>query len=694
MPAAQPPVSPDPPSDPQRLTFDFLRQEYENLTKNVSDTMAQIVALITILITAIATIASYLLEHTINSPIALWLLPIAVLIIGGLVIHLLVRWSTGVFQIRLICERIIKVTQQPGSDFYYHPHAPASRFQSMRRPSKYRSMIMTLYVTVILLVCFLVIYAFLAIYQTNHLQGFVFALIMGALSGISLMGVYSTLFELPRLYDKAIERIRSGEPGFDSTDLARQMLHNSSGQFIPRPVDFYTKTWLFAAGMLAAGWSQGWSFNPRIADLFSTPKTVASGVMPGWTIFAFALCWYLVQELIVQQAKYAWNDLRDRKIDRVLSGKQDRAVAASNAGARELAAFILLRLAFGFALGYLLDFRLFVILAVLMVIQVFYELYVKPNAGRHPQLATTVVALGPPLRFLSGALAVSATLSLHFTLLAAIFFFFGVGYIAKYWKIEAENCRKLGKAYPPRPQSDFFIGDRGANWQHFGLVAMLLTSLLFLLGGLSCAWPDGCALSQAEQALRGLPLPYPATFIFFSVLVTALLALLTLPVYKKLARAILFIWRRKGWFIFSLAALALVSAILTTAHISPQPTLVWIGAIFLICSYLSIGTYEDMDYDQYLLVHLKKNARVIAGLWFVYFSQANTGITLAALTHLSIKLANANLEQVKDDLVQKGIDVESFLPTSKPSGEHRKEPLPHPSESDSETNRDHVDFST
>jgi hypothetical protein len=130
----------------------------------------------------------------------------------------------------------------------------------------------------------------------------------------------------------------------------------------------------------------------------------------------------------------------------------------------------------GILLGYLLDSRLGTLLLVIVVTQVFYELFVKPHAARYPLLATIIIALGSTFRFVSGALSVSERLNLPIMILAAAFFFLGVGYIAKYWKVEAEHCLANQREYPPRPQSDFFL-QHGRDWQHFGFVGMLVTAI-------------------------------------------------------------------------------------------------------------------------------------------------------------------------------------------------------------------------
>jgi len=79
---------------------------------------------------------------------------------------------------------------------------------------------------------------------------------------------------------------------------------------IPRPHSFLINSLLFGVGVIFA-WLEGYR--------------VQVG-MPGWL---FLLLWFVAQEILVQQAKYMWNDIRDYERDQEIPANKVRPIARS-----------------------------------------------------------------------------------------------------------------------------------------------------------------------------------------------------------------------------------------------------------------------------------------------------------------------------------------------------------------------------
>jgi hypothetical protein len=77
------------------------------------------------------------------------------------------------------------------------------------------------------------------------------------------------------------------------------MRHSRWGLLILHPHAFLANSLMFAGGVLFA-WLEGFSAQAGSGRLILPP-------------LLFVLLWFMVQELLVQQAKYRWNDSRDHE---------------------------------------------------------------------------------------------------------------------------------------------------------------------------------------------------------------------------------------------------------------------------------------------------------------------------------------------------------------------------------------------
>jgi 4-hydroxybenzoate polyprenyltransferase len=233
---------------------------------------------------------------------------------------------------------------------------------------------------------------------------------------------------------------------------------------LPRPLDFFGKTPIFLAGsLLALGEAE------LIERLTSSPTQT----------LLYILVWFLIQEVLIQQGKYMWNDIRDYGRDQLIPANQKRIMARQRATISIWLA-LLVRCLGGLVFASWLSPFLFLLALLIVLLQVIYEYLAKPRAAVTPLLSLSIVAGGSSIRFLGGAFAAGWQLNgIRLWLYAIIFFAIGASYAAALWRTEALYLRK--KAIPwQRGQSAFFLVS-GIRYiiLSMGSAAVLATFLLF-----------------------------------------------------------------------------------------------------------------------------------------------------------------------------------------------------------------------
>lgn len=235
---------------------------------------------------------------------------------------------------------------------------------------------------------------------------------------------------------------------------------------LPRPLDFLGKAPIFLAGWLIA--LGEWNLLP--------PHTP-----PGMREFTFALAWFLIQEGLIQQAKHMWNDLRDYGRDQIIPANQTRFVAARRQRPSAILFWaVLLRALLGLVLAYWLSPLLFALSLFIILLQMIYEWWAKPNAATAPLLSLAVVALGSVTRFLGGAFAAGWPVGEYrLWLYAAVFLAVGAAYAAVLWRSEALYLQQTHIPWQ-RGQSAYFL-EHGARWisKSMGSAAVICGLLCF-----------------------------------------------------------------------------------------------------------------------------------------------------------------------------------------------------------------------
>jgi hypothetical protein len=139
-----------------------------------------------------------------------------------------------------------------------------------------------------------------------------------------------------------------------------------------------------------------------------------------------------------------------------------------------------------------------------------------------------------------------------------------------------------------------------------------------------------------------------------------LVVLLTTWVVRK-PLEMLFGWlTRRKWVTPALLAVAVTLWVLRlgTGLISPISPEVMTSMTLLILSVVAFAAYEEIDYERYMLIHLKKYAKTIGLLWGRYFLSSRSGLTLGAVVQTTVALASGDASRARIDLSEYGRDSE------------------------------------
>jgi 4-hydroxybenzoate polyprenyltransferase len=365
----------------------------------------------------------------------------------------------------------------------------------------------------------------------------------------------------------------------------------------PRPLDFALKSILFFHGVL-------------VSIIFSSASTLQPGnsliFIEGFSIppanqkLITISLWFFIQEVLIQQAKYVWNDLHDRKKDQSKIGKNDRAVARGFIGKKSAVLHIIIRILIGLVLGSMLDLRLYWLLVWILMHQIVYEYLLKFQGRTLPILVLVYVALGSFTRVMGGVLAAGGNLwNSSILVILMAFLFFSIGTIATFWRIEGEHDLKVHQnTQTPlsfqRSASEYFI-KHGREFQYFGFSGFFVSSLLLSLNQTNLL--QELFLNQLTET--------PLTLILsVNLILLITVTLLALFIYKYFRQFL--VWVAKKNRIRYLYASIFIIVIIANNFFHLDPKLIY-SSCFILYSIISSSTYENMDYDKFMLVPTRKN---------------------------------------------------------------------------------------
>lgn len=327
----------------------------------------------------------------------------------------------------------------------------------------------------------LISFSFYIVYDYNHFWGVIF-LVTHSFGLIYLaIGVFGAFVELSKLHKEYIYRSTVTSKKENTVLKINKSIWGRIPRIIlPRPLDFFEKSFILFIGVGIALFENKVPCltQSNIVCLPEFREIVFSQPFPSDN-FVFALYiifWFAIQELFVQQSKYLWNDIRDQNSNNLIPANKRRPITLSGVN-KYIYLELLLKWVTGLTLGYLLSFKLFVILVIFSLMQIVYEFWGKPNSNKYPLAPLFVVSVGSLLRFISGAYAVGWDFSdIELWKYSLIMLSIGVTTGAVMWKAEAKYML-INKKTLPRGQSKYFL-ENGQLWL---LAGWCYCSLVFVM---------------------------------------------------------------------------------------------------------------------------------------------------------------------------------------------------------------------
>jgi hypothetical protein len=333
------------------------------------------------------------------------------------------------------------------------------------------------------------------IYRENHLGGFAISIVVSVATLALLYSFLGAIMDLPKHYDRIFQEVKkTGKvPQLESQNPAKptpfQIGLKSLYRIILPRNNLVEKGVMFWYGFIGAFAITGvqQSQVDLINIFFRQDKDYTLNTIPWWLILGLGVIYFFVEELLLQQAKYLWNDIRDQDWDLKNPYRQDRAFAEGLISGRWTILHIVIRWTLTLTLGYMLGgWQLFLLFVLVSLHQAIYVLWGKPRGDKHPIILLTIISFNVAPRFIAGVMAVSGALPITMPMLVlfAIFHFFSFGFMAAYWKMEAveiQNNKNSKSKIPERPQSKYFL-DEGEGLQHQGFIAAVISSLALLIG--------------------------------------------------------------------------------------------------------------------------------------------------------------------------------------------------------------------
>ncbi len=115
-----------------------------------------------------------------------------------------------------------------------------------------------------------------------------------------------------------------------------------------------------------------------------------------------ALLFFFVQEILLQQAKFLWNDVRDRTADTAAGINADRLQLASFSSPNAAMRHVIIRWGAALIFGAVLSPSFLIVLLAISFHQLLYEWVFKPMSGHHPIVYFVFLCFNLPLRVLGG----------------------------------------------------------------------------------------------------------------------------------------------------------------------------------------------------------------------------------------------------------------------------------------------------
>jgi hypothetical protein len=661
--------------DTEDSRLQILLKDYELQVNRLNGFENQLIQFMSIIFGILAVVATYFLSQQATIPVELaWIAPIFSILLVTFLLFTLYEHIGNMWNARFLARRINKIFNEKVL-INFDPEIPSAWLLSTKRGNlKTRLMYSLLFSGCVLIFVFMSFVSFRIVYErASHLIGSLFVLFYAVLVIALLISVSGFLWDLPNAYRDFFNQFPNAEALPADFKFKPSISATGSNAFItiiPRVPDFITKSVFFIFGFVTALVVVGLQQHlVVVSSLFSTAAMKVNGStiatswknisdVPIWAIWAFGALCFCVEEILLQQAKLMWDDIRDVEYDRAWFPNNTRPIASGRISVSSATWQMLVRWMLAFGFGYLLGgVPLLLVFLIISLHQVIYTLWAKPESRKKPHnhrrhiVLLLVLSFNFPLRFLAGVIAVVGPQWLlpPFILLFVSFYLCAVGVLALQWKLEAQHQQDLHQNVAVRPQSEFYL-QRGEHWQHVGLVgAILITSLLVLIHfiskscntGLSLLqqWYGSCNPNNGIMTYADKGFLYNITLIFALITLSILLAAFILRLLRKLEGFIIKALVKVKTVLVILLSIISISAFLFSVMLN-NVSILFLG--FLIFNMLLLVMYERMTYLQYTLVNLRKRLPWIFMAWHAYLFRPLPGLgmkELLVLTFTDVDLA-------------------------------------------------------
>jgi len=603
--------------------------QYDNLVIELEGFQGRVWALMTLILGSLAALASYSsfpqaqFTGPLFSPVIAWLLPLVFLTLISFWLYMLYLSLNDVFLLRIVVARINKLL--PGEDalLHYNRRAPPGAYLSMRVGGLGPRISFTLAIVLALILFALVGYfCFQSASIVSALSGTVFVIFYGSSASLVALSATMVFVEMPKFYAGNQLEDYSHHP-LQTFPVASS--HTSArilAFILPRRKD--AAKWLYYVyGVLLAVALRSKLDDARIlfANRFLSPSSAitwsVAHAVPPWVVLSLVILCFFAQEILLQQAKLLWDDIRDHKRDVNSSINKSRSLAAGMLTLTSAIPLVVVRWIAAFTLGSLLGRDFLVLFLTISVHHVVYELAVKPLSGRRPRFTLFYLSFSVPIRVVGGMLILGSIQDplyvAQMALVSAVFYLSTVGGLAAQWWAEVPYCRKKGERRF-RPQSSFFWKD-DRRLQTTALCASVLSSLCLL------------ALSLIPSDVWGklTPPAWPAQAAVFGALTSGTYLLSRIGL--RWIRALL-LWVTKSQSKRVFVALTSLSLVLSIIGLLAARTSVT-GAVLLVAFSTSyFFMLHDATYEEIAMLDLRENLLGVARAMSRYFFEAESGISL------------------------------------------------------------------
>lgn len=630
------------------MSYDLLNKELDRAYSSLNNHYNILTQMLVVATTLIGGLIAYIYSNTSsNSPILNLLIfigPLAVLGLFGAAIVLLYQMGFFIYLIRDISNQI-KTQFKAEFTLYYDTDSFASKSQSFLRGDSVFNFARagTLFIPIVLFLG-LVWLSFQILYEYNHLFGVMFGVLYGFGMIYLIIGLTGALVTLPQKY-KIYQVEKISDINSVITELHKSTKSSILRVFLPRPIDFLSKGFFVFVGVGMA------AFENKIVCIASTnldcftevKQFIFSPPYPNklYTLVLYVIFWFVIQEFFVQQAKYLWNDIRDRNSDNFIPANKLRPITNSKISFFTYMELVV-RWTLGLILAYFLSIKLFWVVILLSTLQGIYEFYGKPNSAKYPYIPLFVIAAGTSLRFLSGAYSVGWELGDgNLWAYSLIMFCLGTTTSAIMWKVEAEYVLKQGQK-PPRKQSGHFL-QKGhiwliASWFSCGVTLGLLTSNIFLgnlllifayLNKYSLIWAYICNIS-------------------IGIVLLGISYVLVSPIFHVVSKTQNRAVKKIMAYLFAFAGITIIAWLFANLW---QSNLVIVIFGTLVC--LSFVQYWSIGYEEFSLMNLGKNIILILKVFGYWFFVAESGIKLRYIIWMIMNFNSSTLEKSVSEMQNK-----------------------------------------